>query len=75
MGRKFEKGKFTRQLQEIDEELTKFDGMEGIDINAKSLPYQDSNTSPSPDSPEINMSQNPIFLANQGSSSQIIESR
>ena len=39
-GQNFKKGNFTQQLQEIDEELTKFDGIEGIDIIAESLPNQ-----------------------------------
>ena len=44
-GQTAEKGKFARQLQEIDEGLAKFEDMEGIDTNAISLPYKDSNTS------------------------------
>lgn len=37
-----EKGKFTQTLHEIDEELTRFDTMEGIDGNLKTIPNQDS---------------------------------
>ena len=55
--------------------MTKFDGMEGIDVNVESLPYQDSTTSISPGSSEIHVSQNPIFLANRGFSPQINEFR
>ena len=63
-GQNFKKGNFTQQLQEIDEELTKFDGMEGIDMNAESLPNQDSNTLLNPVSPEIHVPQIPILSVN-----------
>nr|POE48157.1 hypothetical protein CFP56_43970 [Quercus suber] len=73
-GQNFKKGNFTQQLQEIDEELTKFDGMEGIDMNADSLPNQDSNTLLSPVSSENQASQIPILPVNGFSYFQTLES-
>ena len=73
-GQNFKKGNFTQQLQEIDEELAKFDDMEGIDINTESLPNQDSTTLLSPISSEIHVPQIPILPANGLFSSHNLES-
>ena len=73
-GQNFKKGNFTQQLQEIDEELAKFDDMEGIDINTESLPNQDSTTLLSPVSSEIHVPQIPILPANGLFSSHNLES-
>ena len=64
-GQNFKKGNFTRQLQEIDEDLSKFDGMEGIDMGEELLPTQDSSTPLHPNSPESHAIQNPILAVNQ----------
>ena len=74
-GHKSTKGNFARQLKETDEELTKFDTMEGIDINLELLPYQNSTTPKCPSVLEIPLSPNPIFLANRGFSLTNKESR
>lgn len=37
-GQQFVKGTFARQLKEIDDELSRFDNMEGIDTNQEVLP-------------------------------------
>ena len=73
-GQNFKKGNFTQQLQEIDEELAKFDDMEGIDINTESLPNQDSTTVLNPVSSEIHVPQIPILPANGLFSSHNLES-
>ena len=62
-GQTAEKGKFARQLQEIDDGLAKFEDMEGIDLNAISLPYKDSNTLIPFDFAEKDVTQNYLFLA------------
>nr|POF00840.1 hypothetical protein CFP56_68087 [Quercus suber] len=74
-GQKFAKGNFTQQLKEIDEESTKFDTMEGIDINLELLPYQNSTTPKCPSVSKIPLSPNPIFLANRGFSPTNKESK
>ena len=73
-GQNFKKGNFTQQLQEINEELAKFDDMEGIDINAESLPNQDSTTLLFLASSEIHVPQIPILPANGIFSSHNLES-
>ena len=62
-GQTAEKGKFARQLQEIDDGLAKFEDMEGIDSNAISLPYKDSNTLIPADFAEKDVTQNYLVLA------------
>ena len=73
-GQGAEKGKFARQLQEIDEDLAKFEDMEGINTSATSLPYKDSNTSIPSDFEEKYVTPNTLFSATRDLSAPIIES-
>ena len=41
-GQQHEKGSFAKQLKEIDDELSRFDDMEGIDTNQEVLPFKES---------------------------------
>ena len=41
-GQQPEKGSFAKQLKEIDDELSRFDDMEGIDTNQEVLPFKKS---------------------------------
>ena len=62
-GQAAEKGKFARQLQEIDEGLAKFEDMEGINSNEISLPYKDSDILIPSALSEKNASQTYLFPA------------
>ena len=72
-GQTAKKGKFAWQLQEIDEGLAKFEDMEGIDTNAISLPYKDSNISIPSDFAKKYVPQNNLFSATGDLSTPINE--
>ena len=48
-GQQPEKGSFAKQLKEIDDELSRFDDMEGIDTNQEVLPFKESCSANIPD--------------------------
>lgn len=65
-GQQFVKGTFARQLKEIDDELSRFDNMEGIDTNQEVLPPNKSCYANISEISKTHIFAHPIFLANCG---------
>nr|POE83652.1 hypothetical protein CFP56_06737 [Quercus suber] len=65
-GQQPEKGSFAQKLKEIDDELSRFDDMEGIDTNQEVLQFKESCSANISDFSNTHVSAPPKISANRG---------